>query len=250
MVTAVAPQSIPARSLPGRRYDNRFVSFMVALMLATVFYGFARTYFLAGVFHAPLPSTIIHVHGAIFVGWMLLLIIQTSLVSVRRVDIHRKLGFFGMGWACLMLVVGVLAATDALSRHFVAPKFPLDPATFYSIPMGDMLVFSVLIAFAYRLRKDAAAHKRLILIATIGLLDAAIARWPIPFLQVGHIRADLVNYSFLLLVVLYDLYSTRKVHRVTIWASLFLIVVQQLRVPVGMSAPWHAFAAWMLTHVR
>jgi hypothetical protein len=75
-----------------------------------------------------------------------------------------------MGWTCLMVFLGVLAATDALSRHFVPQTFPLTPTTFYAIPMGDMFTFSVLIAFAYRLRKNAAAHKRLILIATVAHL--------------------------------------------------------------------------------
>jgi hypothetical protein len=51
---------------PGRRYDHYFFSGMALLMLATVFQGFARSYYLAGVFHAPLPSLIIHVHGAAF----------------------------------------------------------------------------------------------------------------------------------------------------------------------------------------
>ena len=39
--------------LPGRRYDHYFFSGMALLMLATVFEGFARTYYLAGVLHAP-----------------------------------------------------------------------------------------------------------------------------------------------------------------------------------------------------
>src|SRR5437879_12776943 len=50
------------------------------LTLATVFVGFARTYFLAGVFRATLPSLIIHIHGAAFSSWIFLLIAQISLV--------------------------------------------------------------------------------------------------------------------------------------------------------------------------
>jgi hypothetical protein len=107
MVTAVArPSSVTKepRALPGRRYDHLFFSGMSLLILATVFVGFARTYYLAGVFHAPLPSLTIHLHGAAFTCWILLLVTQTSLVAAGRVDIHRKLGIAGFLLACVMVI--------------------------------------------------------------------------------------------------------------------------------------------------
>ncbi|HET9307437.1 MAG TPA: hypothetical protein VFO46_15545, partial [Candidatus Sulfotelmatobacter sp.] len=73
-----AAPSKPVRVLPGRRFDHLFFSTMSLLMLATVFLGFARTYYLAGIFQAPLPSLIVHLHGAAFSCWILLLVTQTS----------------------------------------------------------------------------------------------------------------------------------------------------------------------------
>jgi hypothetical protein len=69
MATAIVPAGNSAQravSVPGRRFDHSFFSNMSLLMLATVFVGFARSYYLAGVFHAPLPSRIVHIHGAAF----------------------------------------------------------------------------------------------------------------------------------------------------------------------------------------
>src|SRR5205085_106305 len=111
----------PAPVLPGRRFDHFFFSAMALLMLVTVFVGFAPTYYMAGVFHAPLPSLIIHLHGAAFSLWILLLVTQTSLVSAGRVDIHRRLGVTGFLLACLMVVLGVLAAIDSLVREAGPP---------------------------------------------------------------------------------------------------------------------------------
>src|SRR5467141_3296678 len=119
MATAIAHPSNPTKpsiGLPGRRYDHLFFSAMALLILATVFVGFARTYYLAGIFHAPLPSLIIHLHGAAFTTWILLLVTQTSLVAAGRTDIHRRLGIGGFGLGCVMIVLGVLAATDSLVR--------------------------------------------------------------------------------------------------------------------------------------
>jgi len=248
VVAQPAASSRPSSTLPGRRFDHLFFSGMALLMLVTVFVGFAPTYYLAGVFHAPLPSRIIHVHGAVFSCWILLLLTQTSLVSASRVDIHRRLGIVGFFLACLMVIVGVLAATDSLVREAGPPGG--DPKFFYIIPLTDMLVFATLVFFAFRNRFNPAAHKRLILVATSGLMIAAVARWPISFVHRHASRAALGTYLFLLLLAAYDFWSTRKIHRATLWASTFLIFVFQIRPPLGKTAAWHAFASWVQSLAR
>jgi hypothetical protein len=249
MATAVADPSTPAQrsvSLPGRRYDHLFFSTMALLMLATVFVGFASTYYLAGVFHAPLPSLIIHLHGAAFSCWILLLVMQTSLVAAGRVDIHRRLGIVGFLLACLMVILGVLAATDSLVRE--AGPAGRDPKFFYIVPLTDILIFATLIFFAFRARSNPAAHKRLILVATTALLIAAIARWPM--VHRNNPKAALLSNLFLIVLVAYDLWSTRRIHRATLWASAFLIFVQQIRIPIGKTAAWHTFATWVQSFAR
>jgi FtsH-binding integral membrane protein len=251
MATAIAHPSNPTKpsiGLPGRRYDHLFFSAMALLILATVFVGFARTYYLAGVFHAPLPSPIIHLHGAAFSCWILLLVTQTSLVSAGRVDIHRRLGIAGFLLACLMVILGVLAATDSLVREAGPPG--RDPKFFYIIPLTDMLVFATLVFFAFRARSNPPAHKRLILVATTALLIAAIARWPFAVVHRNPLMGALFSYVFLLILLAYDLWSTRKVYRATLWAGAFLIFVQQVRIPIGKTAAWHAFATWAQSLAR
>ena len=235
------------RRLPGRRLDHVFFSGMTLLILAAVFVGFARTYYLAGVFWAPLPSPIIHVHGALFSGWILLLVAQASLVSARRVDIHRQLGIAGFLLACLMVVVGVWAGTNALAR---APLSEPGARFFYIVPLTDMLAFATLVAFAFRERSNPAAHKRLILIATTALMIAAVARFPFALVLGNAFAATLFTYFFLATLVAYDLWSTHHVHRATLWGSVFLIAVQWIRVPIGRTAAWHAFAGWVQGMMR
>jgi len=249
MATTVASPTTSAKSsldLPGCRYDHLFFSGMAWLMLATVFIGFARTYYLAGVFRAPLPSLIIHLHGAAFTCWILLLVTQTSLVSAGRVDIHRRLGIAGFLLGCLMIVLGPMAATDSLIRG--AGPAGRDAQFFYIIPLTDILIFAALIFFAFRARSNPPAHKRLILVATTALLIAAVARWPFDFLYRKAPVAALLTYVFLLILAAYDYWSTRKIHRATLWASAYLIFVQQIRLPIGKTAAWHAFAAWVQSH--
>src|ERR1700704_720904 len=155
MATAVVHPSKSAKlvtSVLGRRFDHVFFSGMALLLLATVFVGFAPTYYMAGVFSAPLPSWIIHLHGAAFSCWILLLVTQTSLVSAGRVDIHRRLGIAGFLLACLMVVLGVSAATDTLLRS--GGPLGRDVQAFYIVPLTDMAIFATLIFFAFRARSD------------------------------------------------------------------------------------------------
>jgi hypothetical protein len=246
MATATLPSRTTAFKASGRA-ENFFFCGMALLMLATVLVGFARTYFLAGVFRAPLPATIIHVHGAVFTSWVLLFITQTSLVAAGRVDIHRKLGMFGFSLACLMVVVGWLAATNSLSRGVSPPGSGLDSKTFYAVPLGAMLSFSILVFFAFRARSNPAAHKRLILMATIGLMGAPTARPPFAAITGRPPFGPVFIWLFLLLLVGYDLWSTHKVQRATIWGGLFLVIITQIAVPIGMTGAWHSFATWAVT---
>jgi hypothetical protein len=250
MATVALPRSKPETFSTSRNFDNYFFSAMALLILATVFVGFARTYFLAGVLRAPLPSLIIHIHGAVFSSWILLLIAQISLVSAGRVDIHRRLGLAGFGLACLMVILGVLAASNALDRNFAPPGSPFDPKTFYAIPIGDMVIFATLVFFAFRARFNPSAHKRLILIATFALLDAPTGRPPFTVITARPFFDSVFVWAFLLLLVAYDLWSMRKVHRATIWAGAFVVVMEQLRVPIGNTAVWHTFATWAQTLAR
>lgn len=247
MMSTVAAQPTDSakivQSLPGRRYDHVFFATMSWLMLITVVVGFGPTYYFAGMVNAPLPSAIIHVHAIVFSSWILLLVTQTSLVSAGRVDIHRRLGIGGFVLACIMVVVGLLAATDSLVRE--AGPAGRDPKFFYIIPTSDMLVFVVLIFLAFRNRANSPVHKRYIYVGTSTLLIAAIARWPFSFVHRQVAVAGLGVYLFLLLLALYDLWSTRKIHRVTLWASALVIFVFQSRLVLGKTAAWHSFASWV-----
>jgi hypothetical protein len=241
--STLASKTLASNGLALRaRRDDVFFSAMALVILGTVFLGFARSYYLAGVFQARLPNLLVHVHAAAFSAWILLFIAQTSLVSAGRLDLHRRLGIFGAALAGVMVVLGFLVATDSLARGFVPPGSRLDPKSFYSIPVFSTAVFCVLIVWALRARADGAAHKRLMLIATISLMDPAVNRWA--FLQVAHrgLLTSLIVDFLILLIAGFDLWSRRRIHRATVQGGLFMIIAHQLMFPIGLTPVWHRFA--------
>jgi hypothetical protein len=255
MATILAQQqcSVPVTSnLPGKRFDHVFFPGVAWLMLIIVFVGFAPSYYLAGTLRAPVLSLAIHVHAIVFSCWILLLIAQTSLAVAGRVDVHRRLGIAGFILASSMLIAGVWAATDQLARE----SHVRDPLAFYIFPLANVIAFAVLIVFAYRARFDSAAHKRLIIVASTALMAAPIARWHLHgFLQtrafgVSATMAERLSYIFLLLLIAYDLWAMRRIHRATVWAGAFLIIFQQSALYFGRTWVWHAFAGWVQTMAR
>jgi hypothetical protein len=232
-------------------YDDFFFSGMAGVALIAVLVGFARTYFLAGLFRAPLPNLLVHIHGAAFTLWIIFFISQIALVTAHRVDLHRRLGLLGFVLAIVMILMGMVTASDRLARHVAQPGTETveEVRAFYAVPLFDMVLFSTFVYFGYRNRVQPVVHKRLMWFATLSLLDAGFDRWPVfdPYsLPVVNLICFL---PLLLLMIGYDWWSTGKVQRVTIWAAVFLVVVQQMRHPLSHTTAWQSFAAWVAMHM-
>ncbi|WP_245632654.1 hypothetical protein [Edaphobacter aggregans] len=173
----VTPASRGPVSRPvNRTLERMFFSGMAVLMCVCVSIGFSPTYFQAGMLQAPLPSPILHVHGAVFTLWMLLFTVQAALISAHRVKWHRSLGTVAFCLPPIMIVLGVIAAVDALKRGVQIG--PLDPAVSFAIPTIGIIGFVIVIYASWRARRRPDAHKRLILLATAGLVEAAFGRFP------------------------------------------------------------------------
>jgi hypothetical protein len=245
----MATLTYPARQLPRTRYDHRFFSAMIITLTVVMVAGFARTYFFAGIVRAPLPARIIHIHGAVFTLWFVLLLAQAGLAASRRVDIHRRLGMAGMFVALAMIPLGLMATAEWARR--AAPSFPRIRMALI-MPVTELAAFAVLAATAFLAHRHPAAHKRLILLATIALIPAATAR--LDFIPKFHLhgtsalRLDWAyTYLFVVSIIVFDLASRRRLHPATISGSVFLIALHQVGIAICFSAPWIAFAAWLQT---
>lgn len=222
--------------------ERVFYASVAIVLCVCVYIGFSPTYFQAGIFHAPLPSPILHIHGAVFTLWMLLFTVQATLISARRVQWHRSLGTLAFCLPPIMIVLGVMAAIDALHRGVKIG--PLDPAVSAAIPLVGIVGFTIVIYAAWRARRRPAAHKRLILIATMGLVAAAFGRFPWSRVGLPPAAGAATGLGILLLfLIVYELLSTRSIHRSTMWTAPFVFASVALSVPIGMTPAWHAFAA-------
>jgi hypothetical protein len=223
-----------------RSVERAFFSSMAILLCACVFFGFSRTYYQAGMMRASLPSPILHIHGAVFTLWMLLFLVQAALVSASRVKWHRSLGTVAFCLPPIMVVLGVIAAIDALRRGVQIGTLPVSVSL--AIPLFGITAFAVVIYASWRARRRPDAHKRLILIATIALVGAAFGRFPWARIGLPQAAGPATGIGLMLLILLiYDFASTRRIHRSTMWAAPLVLASVIVAVPIGFTPAWNAF---------
>ncbi|HPU15975.1 MAG TPA: hypothetical protein PK808_07810, partial [Polymorphobacter sp.] len=161
--------------LQQHKCDRNFFLAFVAIGWVLIFIGFAPSVTRRLTGEADYPaSMMLQAHVVVFVGWMVLLTAQVLLVRAGRRDIHRMLGVAGVILIPVMVVTGIGA--EIHSQRFYSPKYP-ENYRFFIAPLMQMLVFALCAGAAIARRRESAAHKRLIVLATAMALVAATNRW-------------------------------------------------------------------------
>ena len=174
---AVAETTVGARARV--RTKTAFYVGLSAFMVGVMLVGFWPTYFgrlLRGDIARP-PA--VQIHGLVFVGWMALLVAQVVLAWRGRVQMHRRVGHWGIAYGLLVLVMGVIVGIAAPVMHLRAGEWTQTRAAgFLLITLGDMVLFGSLFGAAIAYRRKPEIHKRLMVGATVALLFAAVGRIP------------------------------------------------------------------------
>lgn len=227
-------------------YDRLFYGGMAVALGLTVFAGFAPTYYLrffSGGPHATLSgapfTALVHVHGALFTAWVLLFIVQTALVASRRVAVHRRLGVAGAVLAASMVVAGIFIAVTSAARGSAPPG--ADPLAFLIVPLFDMVLFAAFVSGALVMRRDKDAHKRLMLLAYVSLVVAAVARLP-GVLPLGPLAFFGLSFLFVVVAGIYDFVSRRRVHKVYLWGGALIALSVPARLLLSGTEAWRALA--------
>ena len=231
----------PVPLTASRPRGERLFLWGAALALLIVLGGFSRTYYLKAFFEDRGLPLLVHLHGLMMTLWFGTLLAQVLLVRTGRVRIHRKLGVVGVGIAALVLILGTtVAIVGAREGHTPGPP----PLVFLAIPLGDMLVFATLAGLGLANRNRGDYHKRYMLMASLGILTAPIAR--IPALAAGGLPlffgvTDLIVLGF----VLSDSVGKRRLHPAFAIGLAVVIGSQVGRFLLAGTPMWLEFAGWL-----
>ena len=228
--------TIGIQGRPIRRAGRRFYVIMSLVLAATIVAGFSQT--VPDDFtHTPGLPLLLHIHGAIFTLWVLLIVGQPAMIAQGNVKLHRQVGTIGAGLAIAMVVMGLAATLFAIRYHRVPSFFP--PGVFLVMNGLGILVFGGLVTAAVALRRQADWHKRLMLCATVSILGPGLGRF-LPMDSFGAF-APLVMFGVILLYALagpvYDLIMLRRVHPAYLWGVAAILISDILIGPLAFAPP-------------
>jgi hypothetical protein len=218
---------------------------VIALTIAIA--GFWPTYFgplLSGTVQA-LP--IIHIHAAVFVAWLLLVITQAALAATGRMALHIRIGEVGLYFGLGVIAVGIITAFALFAARIEAGHVQEAQDRLF-VPLTDLMVFAPFFAAAWLCKRRPEIHKRLIIVATTILLIAAVHR--MTFLGPRPVAAPTLLAVWLAPIYLgmtADLIKRRIVHPVYLAGIAAILYLKFLRVPLFQSDAWKGFAEWLTT---
>ncbi len=226
---------------------SKFFLYMAFGFLAIALVGFSTTFLIPlarGTFSAP---PIIHIHGALLFGWLLLFVLQASLIQNRSFLTHRQLGVAGAVLGVAIVVSGVLVGLHATRRDLAAGPDDFVLGQFVNIWI-EMILFGSLVAAAVVFRRDGDSHKRLLVLATISALAPAWLRLRHLFPSVPHpfVTFSVLADSLLLIAIARDILVIKRVHPVYIWAGSAMVGVHAIELLAIRSDPWLRLSRWLL----
>jgi hypothetical protein len=246
-------------TLPTTARGQRFYVGMAATCFAVAVVGFMPTYWVPMARGTLDVAPITHLHALFFYGWLLLFVRQTSLAASGRLSRHRELGVAGVAVATGMCFVGLGMAIHSLRRLEAAGAG--DPARAFTIvAVSAIALFAVLFALAIVNVKKPEVHKRLMLVATISMLQAGVGRWFLLFFAPSQpidgpplvppvfvtVIPGLVTDLLIVAAMIHDRRTRGRVHPVYWWAGASVLAVQVLRVPLSTTSAWIQVTHWLL----
>lgn len=233
----------PTLGLGADNKDRIFFISMAIAMAATVVIGFGPTFFFKLFSDSPPLPLLLHVHGVAFAAWYALFFTQATLISNGRAGLHRTLGLAGFGLVVVMVGLGMLAAIHAIRTNHTPPG--IDPRSFLVLPFFGIAVFATLASAGFLMRGRPETHKRLMLLASIAMLDAPIARIPGVFAFGGPLASFGLQDLFVIACIGYDFFSRRRIHPAYLVGGLFILAMQPMRIIVSTTPWWLAFGDWL-----
>ncbi len=228
-------------------FDRRLFLAAAIVFPLIVLAGFGRTYYFKGLFDVPpLSSTVVHLHGLVMTAWIALFATQVWFIRSRRIRLHQRLGYAGIGLGVSIIASGFVTALRAAKYGSASTPPEIPPLAFLLVPLFDLLMFALLFAGAVYYRKKPATHKALMLLTAVNFLPPAVARIPIePLRALGPLWFFGLPAVLALLCLGLDTWRNGGVNRIFVLGTGLLIASYVVRLALMTTGAWMHVAGWL-----
>lgn len=230
-----------ATTAAGTARPERFWQRMATGLAAFIIIGFAQ-FALRGFVDPVAAPFWVHAHGVLMLAWLALLVVQPTLVARQNLALHRRLGWAGAALAIAITALGVFTGMASLVLGRFPPFF--SPPYFLALTAIESLVFGLMVWAAVRRRNRTDWHRRLMIGATIVILEPALGRLlPMP-LMIGwsDIPIGLFQLGVVGIIALYDRRTLGAVHPATKAIAAIVIAVRVAIYLLALTPPVIALA--------
>lgn len=216
--------------------DQRFFLRMAVGLALFIVFGFAQ-FAARGLVDLAAVPVWVHLHALVFVSWLALFATQNYLAATGSLALHRRLGWLGVALAATMVVLGSYTGLKAIELH--RQPFFFSPPYFLALTQVESVMFGGIVAAAIVWRRDTEWHRRLMLTATVLLMEPALGRvLPMPLTggEAGEWLACLIQLGVLGIVWHHDRKTRGAVHPALL-AGMVLVVLEHGTVSLLAHAP-------------
>ncbi len=222
-------------------YARYFFVTMAIVFIVMAVVGFGQDYQMIFSQHIPL-FWFSHVHGALLTAWLLIFLFQTILAARGNLKFHRKLGLSSV---VLGVLVWISMGIVIFHAHIGYPPYEKIAWAIVLFLFLTMNLFGFFFAWGVMVRKNAAAHKRLLFLATLMLIAAGFNRvllyagmdptihgLPLPGTAMSSISGEpwtafmLYNDLLLLTLFVYDFITVKRIHKITLTGTAIIVATQ------------------------
>lgn len=215
----------PAQSNATYLSDQGFFTRLTQALAALIVFGFLQ-WALRG-FVDPLRTPVwIHAHGIAMLGWLGTIVAQNSLAGRGNLALHRRIGWASLGLVIAIVLLGTYAGRMALAMHRVPPFFT--DAYFLALTHVEVVVFALTVVAAIALRRQTQWHRRLMIAATVLLMEPALGRLlPMPLLGqiAGGWTITAVQVGVMGIIARHDARILGRSHPATLVGMVLMIAV-------------------------
>ena len=190
----------------------RNISLFIILIIIGVQWGFYKNYI--SQFPDFIDKTnIIHIHGALWMSWLVLLVVQPFLINTGKIQLHRTIGIVSYVLGPLIILFLFLVGKESYWRT-IENFTEHESLVFLVLDSRGLISFTIFWGLAMLYQKESASHMRYMIATGILAIGPGVGRGLINSFDLDFgttfIIVDLINLAIVGFLLGYDIYNKKN----------------------------------------